>query len=224
MPYNGIDRHKQSMGRHMMKTLRQKEDSFYAYFKDFSKDLMACTQVYADAVHGWPQTRGRITEVAEWAKVCDEHTDQMTVMLADSFVTPFDRSEINALAFALDDIADLEEDLIARFDLFGVETPLEEAFQLVDLHVRIASKIVIIFDKLPGLKRDGTAREKTREIRQLGAECDRIYRNGLAKVFSSDYDPVVLLRWTKLLDAFERISNAMELIASYVRTILIENG
>lgn len=207
-----------------MKTFKQKEDEFYTYFKDFSKDLMSCTQTYADTVRGWPETRGRITEVAEWAKVCDRHTDSLTVMLANSFVTPFDRSEINALAFALDDIADLEEDLVARFDLFGVEDPIEEAFLLVDLHLQMAAKIVIIFEKLPGLKRDGTAREKTREIRQLESECDRIYRNGLAKVFSSEHEPVVLLRWTKLLDAFERISNAMEQIASYVRTILIENG
>lgn len=207
-----------------MKTFKQKEDEFYTYFKDFSKDLMSCTQAYADTIRDWPASRGRIVEVGEWEKVCDSRTDSLTVMLADSFVTPFDRSEINALAFALDDIADLEEDLIARFDLFGVDEPIEEALQIADLHLQMAAKIVIIFEKLPGLKRDGTAREKTREIRQLEAECDRIYRNGLARVFASEHEPVVLLRWTKLLDTFERISNAMDLVAANVRTILIENG
>ena len=207
-----------------MQSFKKKENEFYEYFQDFAKDLMSCTQTYADTVKGWPDTRGRITEVAEWAAVCDEHTDRLAVMLANSFVTPFDRAKINSLAFALDDIADLEEDLVARFDLFGVEEPIAEAFEIVEFHLKMAAKIVIIFEKLPGLKRDGTAREKTREIRKLESECDRVYRNGLAKVFSSDYDPVVLLRWTKLLDALERISNAMEVIASEVRAVLIENG
>jgi predicted phosphate transport protein (TIGR00153 family) len=207
-----------------MRSIKQKENEFYRYFQDFSKDLMSCTQTYADTVKGWPDTRGRITEVAEWANVCDEHTDRLAVMLAKTFVTPFDRAQINSLAFALDDIADLEEDLVARFDLFGVEEPLEEAFEIVDLHLQMAAKMVVIFEKLPGLKSDGTARERAREIRKLESECDRIYRNGLAKVFSSDYEPVVLLRWTKLLDALERISNAMELVASEVRIVLIENG
>lgn len=207
-----------------MKSFKQKENEFYNYFKEFSNDLMACSQVYADTIRQWPETRGRIAEVAEWADTCDQSTDRLTVMLANSFVTPFDRTQVSALAFALDDIADLEKDLVTRFDLFGVETPIEEALQLADLHVKMAAKIVIVFDKLPGLKLDGTAREKVREIRQLEDECDRIYCNGLAKIFASDYEPVVLLRWTKLLDAFERISNAMELVASSVRNILIENG
>lgn len=207
-----------------MRTFKQKEDEFYTYFKDFSKDLMSCTQVYADTIRNWPESRGRIVEVGEWEKVCDSRTDSLTVMLANSFVTPFDRSEVNALAYALDDIADLEEDLVARFDLFGVDEPIEEALQLAELHLQMAAKIVIIFDKLPGLKRDGTAREKAREIRKMEAECDKIYRNGLAKIFASEHEPVVLLRWTKLLDAFERISNAMDLVAASVRTILIENG
>lgn len=207
-----------------MKSFKQKEDEFYTYFKGFSRDVMACTEAYAEAVRGWPETKGKIAEVAEWESVCDQNTDKLTVMLANSFVTPFDRTQISALAYALDDIADLEEDVIARFDLFGVETPIDEAFQLADLHIQMAAKMVIVFEKLPGLKLDGTAREKAREIRKLESECDKIYRNGLAKIFSSDYEPVVLLRWTKLLDAFDRISEAMELVASSVRNILIENG
>jgi predicted phosphate transport protein (TIGR00153 family) len=207
-----------------MNRVKKKENEFYEFFNTFANEVLGCTEAYADVVCRWPESKPRMAEVQEREDVCDTHTDALVNMLANSFVTPFDRTDISQIGFALDDIADLEEDLVARFELFGVESPLQEAVDLAKLHMQMASKLVIVFEKLPGLKKDGTAREKIREIRHLEAECDEIYRNGLAKVFSSDYEPVVLLRWTKLLDASERISDALNLVASYVRIVLIENG
>ena len=207
-----------------MSRVQRKEDEFYSFFKAFSKDVLACTEAYADVIARWPESSQRILEVQERETTCDKRTDEMIELLARSFVAPFSHTRINEIGFALDDIVDIEEDVVARFELFGVNEPIPEAVQMARLTMEATIKLDIMFDHLPGLKKDGTSREKIREIRKLEAECDRVYREGLAKAFASDWDPVVVLRWTKILDAMEEAMDAVTYVASIVRIVLIENG
>jgi uncharacterized protein Yka (UPF0111/DUF47 family) len=148
----------------------------------------------------------------------------MVEMLAKSFVAPFSHTRINEIGFALDNIVDLDEDVVARFELFRVTEPIPEAVGMAKITMEAAVKLDIMFEHLPGLHKDGTSREKIREIRQLEAECDRVYRDSLAKAFASDWDPIVVLRWTKILEVMEAAMDSITYVASIVRAVLIENG
>lgn len=209
-----------------MGRIQKKEDAFYALFKNFAGDLLACAEVYADVICRWPEAAQRVVEVQEREDACDKHTDGCIELLATSFIVPFDREDINQIVFAMDDAVDLMEDVVARFDLFGVDTPLGEATEMAQLTVKAAAKLQIVFDYLPSFKSDKTAREKIREIRKLEDECDVVYRNGLARIFSDDhdYDAKVLLRWKSLFDSMEKVMDAIALVASYTRIVIIKNS
>lgn len=216
---------RQKMGR-----IKKKEDAFYALFKNFVSDLLTCAEVYGDIICRWPESAQRVVEVQELEDACDKHTDECIELLATSFIVPFDREDINSIVFAMDDAVDLMEDVVARFDLFGVDTPLEEAKEMAQLTVKAAAKLQIVFDHLPSFMSDATsnktAREKIREIRKIEDECDVVYRNGLARIFSDDHDygSKVLLRWKSLFDSMEKVMDAIALVASYVRIVIIKNS
>lgn len=205
-----------------MGRIGRKEDSFYALFRKFSKDLLACSEAYADVVCRWPESAQRIAEVQEREDTCDRYTDTAIELLAKSFIVPFDRADINAIVFAMDDAVDLMEDVATRFELFGVEESLPEAKEMATLTVRAASKLSVMFEHLPDAKVDDTAREEIREIRKIEDECDAICRNGLAEIFAADYEAAVLLRWKSLLDSMGKVMGAISLVAFNVRTVLIK--
>lgn len=209
-----------------MGRIKKKEDAFYTLFKNFAGDLLACAEAYGDVICRWPESAQRVVEVQEREDACDKHTDGSIELLATSFIVPFDREDINSIVFAMDDAVDLMEDVVARFDLFGVDTPLDEAKEMAQLTVKAAAKLQIVFDHLPSFKSDKTAREKIREIRKLEDECDVVYRNGLARIFSDDhdYEAKVLLRWKSLFDSMEKVMDAIALVASYVRIVIIKNS
>lgn len=209
-----------------MGRIQKKEDAFYKLFRDFADDLLACAEAYSDVVCRWPESAQRIVEVQEREDTCDKHTDESIELLANSFIVPFDREDINSIVFAMDDAVDLMEDVVARFDLFGVESPTQEAIDMARLTVQAAAKLQIMFETLPDFKTDRTAREKSREIRKLEDECDVVYRNGLARIFSDDYevDSKVLLRWKSLFDSMESVMDAIALVASHVRIVIIKHS
>ena len=63
--------------------------------------------------------------------VCEQEGDRIThdiiQRLNQTFVTPFDREDIIALASALDDIVDFIEEVADFLGLYRIEAPMEQA-------------------------------------------------------------------------------------------------
>src|SRR5829696_2287576 len=66
--------------------------------------------------------------------ICEQEGDRIThdiiQRLNHTFVTPFDREDIIALASALDDIVDFIEEVADFLGLYRIEAPMEQAERL----------------------------------------------------------------------------------------------
>ena len=156
--------------------------------------------------------------------VCEQEGDRIThdiiQRLNATFVTPFDREDIIALASALDDIVDFIEEVADFLGLYRIEAPMDQAIRLARvLHEAVRN----ISEAIPRLRTLKDISHYTVEVNRLENEGDKIHREAVASLFDHGIDPMMVIRWK---DIFERLEDAIDSTESAVHTlegIIIKN-
>ncbi len=167
-----------------------------------------------------PKAR-RIKEVEHEADVV---THQTFDTLRKTFVTPIDRNEIHHLASALDDIVDAMEAAAERLWLYEITIATPEARHLSKNLVDAMTQLKAALQGLRDVKRD---REKIRaacvEINRIENENDQTLREGLAKLFKEEKDPVLIMKWKEIYEILEQATDRCEDAADVIEGVVLEN-
>ena len=140
--------------------------------------------------------------------VCEQEGDRIThdiiQRLNQTFVTPFDREDIIALASGLDDIVDFIEEVADFLGLYRIEAPMEQAQRMARVLHEATRQINEAIPRLRTLK---DIHHYTVEVNRLENEGDRILREAVASLFDHGIDPMMVIRWK---DIFERLEDAID--------------
>lgn len=168
-----------------------------------------------------PERKELAKQLREVEHAADESTHAIMRQLNKTFVTPFDRHDIYALASGLDDCMDhMEEaaDLIVLYRL-GVLPPLVN--DQVDVLRRCAE---LTADAMPRLRSMKDLAEYWVEINRLENQADRTYRTLLAQMFSDGTDAIELMKLKEVVDALEAAADAFEKVANHVETVALKES
>lgn len=151
----------------------------------------------------------------------DEATHTIMRNLNQTFVTPFDRDDIYALASRLDDCMDFMEeagDLVVLYELDDLPVLV---IKQVDV-LRRCSELTA--EAMPRLRAMTHLTEYWVEINRLENEADRTYRRLVAELFNNCPDPIVLMKLKDVVDALEAAADAFERVANLVETIALKES
>ena len=151
----------------------------------------------------------------------DDATHGILRKLNSTFVTPFDREDIYALASALDDCMDeMDEavDLIVLYKLDGLPGGVGEQVRLLGRCAELTAAA------MPRLRTPGDLDEYWVEINRLENEADRVYRAMLAELFEDEPNPITVLKVKDVIDALEEAADAFERVANNVQTIAVKES
>ena len=206
--------------------IKRKEDAFYGILKSYARDILACAETFSIVVNEWPKSASRIPEVKKCEEACDEHLRNSLQQLAESFITPFDREDINELVHRMDEVPDFMEDIAARFELFHVGEMRPEAVRCTEITLTAVREMVALFDALPEYRTSKAAQERVIEIKRLEDEGDVVYRGALADLFDSSTgsDPIEVIKWKSLLDELEDVLDAVCDVANVIQGVLMKNA
>ena len=207
-----------------MSRVRHIENQFYDKFVELASEVAASAEVYADITHNWPTSKGRIPEVKDYEIRCDAIMRETLTLLENSFITPFDREDINTLVRELDHIADGMDNAAARFDLYDISDMRPEAVKMADLTLQAAQELKVLFEHFENFKKDPVVREKMHTVGVIEDEGDTVSRNGLASIFREQNDAVEVLKWKSLLDTMEQTVDSCKAVANVVRSVLMKNA
>jgi hypothetical protein len=169
----------------------------------------------------WPSGPSQ-EEVKELEHAGDRVISELLHLANASFVTPFDRDDLVALAFAVDDVADGAENASELLGLYGVESPTRQSLELCALLVRAAEQLAALLAELKGLRGES---ERVRAIKEIEDEADDVARAARASLFKDDrIDPTVVIRWKDIYEALEDAVDACETAAHRVGNILVKNA
>jgi predicted phosphate transport protein (TIGR00153 family) len=152
----------------------------------------------------------------------DEATHEIVRRVGGSFVTPFDRADMHALAVALDNCVDLMEGAVDVIVLYQVESLLPRVAKQVELIARMAELTAAAMPKLRTMRDlDGY----WIEINRLEHRANKQYRRMLADLFNAKRpDPIAVMKHKDIIDALEATANAFEQVALQVEVIAVRES
>jgi predicted phosphate transport protein (TIGR00153 family) len=168
----------------------------------------------------WPSGPSQ-DEVKRLEHAADEVISELLLQTNRLFVTPYDREDLVALAFAVDEVADAGENAAELLGLYGVEVATRQSFQLCALLVQASEHLATL---LAGLKEKRGSSDEIRAIKEIEDEADTVARAARASLFKDDrIDPMLVIRWKDIYEALEDAVDACDTAAHLVGNILVKN-
>jgi predicted phosphate transport protein (TIGR00153 family) len=151
----------------------------------------------------------------------DEVTHRVNRELNKTFITPFDREDIYALAGAVDDVIDLADEVADVIILDRVDVITDEARQMGDILLQAGQELVEAFDKLESRK------DMTRHwvrIHDLENQADTVTRQAIGDLFQDSQDPIYIIKWKDVYALLEKTVDRTEDIANILESVTIKNA
>jgi predicted phosphate transport protein (TIGR00153 family) len=205
-----------------MKVFSKSQDFLELFDKVGANITQAATVMVAIMEH--------FTNLDNWAKEVHELEEDGDMLTHDiikklnkTFVTPFDREDIHALASKLDDILDFIWGTAERLAVFKMKEAREEA---VIMSKEILTTVELVHKAIKTLKEKDYTRmqEYCVEINKLENKMDRIFRDALGHLFDETKDPVLVIKWKEIYEHLENASDKCEDVADILESIAIKNA
>jgi predicted phosphate transport protein (TIGR00153 family) len=195
------------------------DDKFFPLFDDAAANASECARHLRDVIaDGKSDGHQRINE-------CEHHGDELTrtilTRLNSTFVTPFDREDIHALAESFDDVVDDIQTVSQLLLLTKADTSMPEMHQQAELLVRMAEEAEALIGRLESMK---GVQPHLDAIDSLESEGDGVYRRILAHLYSGELDALEVLRLKGIVEALEGALNTIEDISDVVESIVLKHG
>jgi uncharacterized protein Yka (UPF0111/DUF47 family) len=184
------------------------DEGFFDLFSDAARNVADCARLLAKLFDD-PANPSVVDEVVDCERRGDAITERLLRRLDTSFVTPFDREDIHALAEKFDDVVDDMKTVAERVRALSVTSTVPWLHRQAELLVELGAEGVGLVEKLEAMKGLNGHLEA---IDRLESEGDTIYNEALAHLD--------VLRWKDLVEAMEAAINRMEDVGDIVESIM----
>jgi uncharacterized protein Yka (UPF0111/DUF47 family) len=138
-----------------------------------------------------------------------------------TFVTPFDREDIYRLASDLDDVMDYMEEAVDAVHLFNLDELPAEVAEQIEVLQRMGT---LTADTMPRLRTMKDLAEYWIEINRLENTGDAVHRRIIAKLFSGEYEALMVMKLKTVVDLLEAAIDAFEHVANTVEQIAVKES
>jgi len=144
--------------------------------------------------------------------------------LNKTFMTPFDRQDVHALAMEMDDITDMIHNIVSRlrvYDIHGVDQDLVEFAVVIEQSVRAVSRAV------GGLRHSKHARvvfDACVEVNRLENVGDTMRDRVLAEIFATAKDPITVIKWKDIYQDAETVLDVCEDVVHVIASIMVKQA
>ena len=207
-----------------LKIFTPKDRVFYSLFEEVSSTLTQMGDIFHKAVNetDFNAREALLKGLEEWEHKNDEVTHRIFIELGSNFITPFDREDIHYLATSLDDIADYIWGSAKRMMNYYINDVDETMLGFAD----IIQKAIIALNKgVYGLRDMKDLRAITEAcvlIISYENEGDDMLDKGMMTLFSSNINPVDLIKKKDLYQMLEIVTDKCEDAANVIESIIIK--
>jgi predicted phosphate transport protein (TIGR00153 family) len=197
-----------------------KDREFFDLFEEASGNIVRGAELLEEMVRGFPETAQLGREILLCEQEGDRITHDIIHRLNLTFVTPFDREDIIALASGFDDIVDFIEEVADFLGLYRIEAPMEQAQRMARVLHEATRQLN---EALPRLRTLKDINHYVVEVNRLENDGDRILREAVASLFDHGIDPMMVIRWKDIYERLEDAIDATETAVNIMAGIIIKN-
>jgi len=199
-----------------------KEEKFFAMFQEMGQIIVSGAERLKLMLDDYDNLAEGQLAIKEIEHQGDAQKKRIITMLNTTFITPFDREDIYALATVLDNILNLIDASAQRFVMYRVDKPTSEAKELAFIIVRCCHTISSALTHLG--KRHDDIFEQCIELNALENEADKVCREAISRLFDEETDPIQLIKWKEIYEILERTTDKCEDAANILESVVVKNA
>jgi uncharacterized protein len=151
----------------------------------------------------------------------DNLTHTLLTRLNQTFVTPFDREDIQSLSSRIDDVLDLIDAAASRLVTYKIAVVRPGVADLARILYDTTRQVVVV---VGALNKHDSVLEKCIEINRLENEADRLSRILIGRLFDEEKDPVQIIKWKEIIEVIEAAVDKCEDVANVIETVTLKNA
>ena len=194
-------------------TLIPKDTQFFQYFEADVENLLKAASVLKELMSpsmSRTEREQKIRKVEELEHRGDDVTHEIFSYLSSTFVTPFDREDIQSLASTLDDILDYLKGAATRISLYKVDEITADEEKLATLIHQAVTELHTAVLSLRDLRNAPKIRESLVRIHSIENEADDLFERAIGNLFDTCTDPIRLIKTKEILVSLETATDQCE--------------
>jgi len=207
--------------------LMPREERFFALFTHHAETIVHGAEALREVLNGGEGTALACQRVTDFETQADTITRDVLLMMRRSFITPFDRGDIQDLIGTLDDSIDQMQKTAKAIRLFEVNSFEPEMGEMGDSIVKAAKLTVEAVSLLGSLRENSTRLNAiTDEIVRLEDNADELNNLGIKTLFRRHRDSNVMdyIIGVEIYDHLESVMDRFEDVANRISGIVIEQA
>jgi len=208
-----------------LKLFVPRDDSFFPLFEEAAGILIRASELLQQLMDAATlEERGVLIKQIKAAEHDgDELTHKIYQQLNKSFITPFDREDIQELTSKLDDVLDFINGTAQRIGLYKPKQILPPLKELADVIHEAAGEIQF---SLHGLRHSGKNHQQILQscinLNTLENKADDLYHDCISSLFETEKDTVELIKNKEIIATLEKTVDMAEDVSDIIKTILIK--
>ena len=211
------------MTRGWLSWVRANDKTIIDVLENQGANLVKATSSLFELVTDYEMVAVRNSKIKDLEHEGDKIAHKLYTILAQTFVTPFDREDISRLASSIDEVLNYTDGTADRFVLFKIQQPTSYMLELAKILLSASQEIYVLMTRIRKLKNANELVEHCRTIKRYEHEGDKIYRTAIAELFETDNAIEII----KLKDIYETLEGSLDRcqeVADIVEDIALKYG
>jgi predicted phosphate transport protein (TIGR00153 family) len=198
--------------------------AFFDLFEKAAGIIVQAAETYAELVRDYARREEHVARIRQFEHDGDEIAHRAYDTLDRSFITPFDREDIETLMRRMDDVVDEIDAAAKRLTLYRIAEPTPALVKQTDVLVKSCRLVRQAVGRLRNVRKPGNLHDELVEIHYLENVGDDINHAAIAELFDSASDPLYVMKWKEIHELTERAIDRCEDIANTIRCIVLKHA
>jgi predicted phosphate transport protein (TIGR00153 family) len=212
------------------RALMPKEERFFDLFVQHATIVVAGAEALCGLLRGGDSVGHYCRVISERETDADEVTRQVLNAVRRTFITPFDRSDIQSLTSSMDDSIDQMNKTAKTIMLFEVKSFDPQMQQMGDIILQ-ASKLVL--EAMPLLRSIGTNAQRlnvlTEQVVRIEDHADRLHDEGRKALYLANRNggaqsgAMSFIVGTEIYDHLESVVDRFEDVSNEINALVVDH-
>ncbi|HPS57596.1 MAG TPA: DUF47 family protein [Spirochaetota bacterium] len=199
-----------------------KETNFFDMFDQLAAVAIEASDYFYEITSKGIYNEDVVSKMQDIEHRGDHITHTIIDSLNKTFITPFDREDIHALANELDSIIDMLNTMINRMRVYRINGVNNDLVEFAEVLKKSTSAVQLAVAALRDTKNLMSAREHCIEINRLENVGDRMRDTILGRLFDNATDPIYLIKWKEIIVDAETTLDICEDVANVIESIIVK--
>jgi predicted phosphate transport protein (TIGR00153 family) len=198
-----------------------KDEQFFDLFGQMADEIRKAGVLLEQLLAKEPPDTTVVDAIKDAEHRCDALTHDTIQRLHRTFVTPFDREDLYALATSLDNVMDAIDHAASLMRMYNIQRIRPGARELAHTVTGAADRLHAALEALAQKK---PVHPHAVEINRLENEADRVYQESVRTLFDTETDPITIIKWKEMYDVLEVITDRCEDAANVIEGVVVKHG